>query len=84
MDCTSFNFVAKNYLLSSWSRDFLLKVLELWNFNLYLQSIFTYKYDTLMFKIQSAKDTVNLEVITDIASYLSYTRFPRKQMMISV
>ena len=37
-----------------------------------------------MFKIQSAKDTVILEVITDIASYLSYTRFPRKQMMISV
>lgn len=38
----------------------------------------------LMFKILSAKDTVILEVITDIESYLSYTWFPRKQVMISV
>ena len=37
-----------------------------------------------MFKIQAAKDTAILEVITDIASYLSYNRFTRKQMMISV
>ena len=37
-----------------------------------------------MFKIQAAKDTAILEVITDTASYLSYNRFTRKQMMISV